>query len=708
VLAVAHVHGLAAAWRRASELGLGAPTDAELALMARCKARLLSFCFERESSGDGAAVVPPLTMLPAAAEAQTTAVAALVALPLTDADETFLHDFVTASPPALAPGAAAAALDVLLVRYINAGSYLAAVRLADAAPLPEYAADAARARQLREARRRMIEGARAVLPEVQRALLDINLEAAASPESAAGGDLAMSWEQVDAQPARAAPEPLSASVALRKPPGALESPRAASHAADPLGALLHAVVRASPTSNGSPRRLQSRASLTGRLSPASPAPRGAVPAGASASPAALPGFLARQRPDGDATEPASAELASDLGGAAPKRPYAASFAAGISGSPRSASPAASRPAPVSTTPQKPTALMSQSPFAGPPRLLPSSATAGYASSSPFARQVASASQSSAPPANAASTPTPLGQNSAFAPAPRRYEARYEAGRAQGSPSQEASGAANADTEMLEGDTGVPSPAVTRRQGRARQAAPAKRTEQIKEQESEAGHESVPGGFPEAQDATMAEAETPSKPRAPTRRTREPSAPPATKQPLKRNTRSRTADLGSEAGSDGESAPQRTMSRPVSTRAIASSSRTQRATRSQSVLSVSNAEAEQDAGDTVGELLETPVRRTRGGAGKPAAVRRSARLSVEPEEAAASTMAPSVSMRSLRARGTTPAADTPGKTRTPARRRATSTKPKADTSMAEAAEENDEELEAGIRTRSGKSTMPGGM
>lgn len=287
-------------------------------------------------------------------------------------DEALLESF------ALAPTAPPAALDVLLVRRINVGDYLSAVRLHDAAPAPELSADPIKAKQLRDARRRIIEGARAVIPEVQRALIDVSreMEGAATAAQEAGGEMG-AWENVEAEqlgtPLKSSTSaqlvPLSASPALRKPPSAASSPRSASHATDPLAALLSAVVRASPT----------RAPVLNSPAPAAQA----APADAPTVP--FVGFLERKRESLGGAGGGRASFGSSVGSgpatprsgpATPLRAYGTPTPALNGDTPvQSITPKAARsPAVVLAT----AGLTSRSPFAAPPRLPGPTAPGGTA------------------------------------------------------------------------------------------------------------------------------------------------------------------------------------------------------------------------------------------------------------------------------------------------------------------------------------------
>lgn len=192
-----------------------------------------------------------------------------------------LEAFCFSPPVSLSSTSAAVAADILLVRYINSGRYVDAVRLdrrLNSAGAPGVLATTAGAaapallHKLKEKRAQMIRGALAILPEVQRSLLGIEMglaqdedapvdegesgtaNAARSSTNGVNGDIQMSWESVEAPDSAetffrgqnaGSSLPLSASPALRQ---------SNMHGSDPQRALLQAVVRSSPGSaDGSPR-----------------------------------------------------------------------------------------------------------------------------------------------------------------------------------------------------------------------------------------------------------------------------------------------------------------------------------------------------------------------------------------------------------------------------------------------------------------------
>ncbi|EPQ28382.1 uncharacterized protein PFL1_04209 [Pseudozyma flocculosa PF-1] len=200
-----------------------------------------------------------------------------------DADEEIgLETFVLSPPASMQAIWAYIAADVLIVRFINEGRYMDAVRLdrrlgPDVREGHSSGTDSGEQSRLVEKRKRLIAGAREILPEVQKELLRIeeSLEVStghhvdvdqaeavdASAVKEQPGELKMSWEHVPRPNGAAAPvpaspigtasklTPLSASPALRRTDSSSPSTQAS---------LLSAVVRASssPKTTSAPARGQ--------------------------------------------------------------------------------------------------------------------------------------------------------------------------------------------------------------------------------------------------------------------------------------------------------------------------------------------------------------------------------------------------------------------------------------------------------------------
>lgn len=229
--------------------------------MALCVARIVEFCFTPQP--------------------KPTSVKALIALPLTTPEEQMLADIIVNPPPniQLSSLAHATAIDTLLVRYINSGQYIDAIildrKVNSSLGLMQVNQDASgsekdrqKARSLREKRQALVKAAYSVLTRIERMMLELGddfAEAQAEEEEEAQG-LEGSWERVtpmadstiqsirSERPTFAGPSTqrltaLTASPSLRSPaePGSERS----------IDPLLTEVVRSSPA------RLRSRVSALG-------------------------------------------------------------------------------------------------------------------------------------------------------------------------------------------------------------------------------------------------------------------------------------------------------------------------------------------------------------------------------------------------------------------------------------------------------------
>ncbi|PWN43017.1 hypothetical protein IE81DRAFT_322943 [Ceraceosorus guamensis] len=647
VTATAVVQGLRSAWKTTEALTtLGkSGTDAE----RQCKLSLLKWVF----------IGTPV---------RVGAVSELLGISLSPADQRLLHEFVTTSSNGLDQQCATLALDTLLVRYINAGDYLSAARLADTVPAPLYdeagagVEEAKRARTLREGRRKLVEGSRNILPDVQRTLLEIqeglsteHKRGALANTAGVGEDsdqeMAMSWEAVGRSAALSQKNPLrplSATSALRQLPSVADAPRAASHATDPVGSLLHAVVRNSPN-----RRSNS-------------AEDGLPPEGRQLGSGVS--FLDKRSADSKAASP--------FGGSSLRESLQ---------KPRHSKSSPGTPSRTFDGQQSRNLLISQSPFAGPPRGQRSATgTAPYRRSS----GTPDAIQTDAPP-----RASPFASSQGRVPSHGAARVLSSLRRRAPSPSPPA------DAEMEDGDAD-PEPERPQRRGVAR---PRKRTQAVTQTShadptSEA--EEVPGGFPESEAVSATSVERRRAAREPVEPT---SISNANARPQRR-TRQRSADLDTlsrhQAAPDSEvdvgrgSAPL-TRTRGGATRATS--------TKGESSSAPSAEERSELAGqDTLAALPQTrSARRARSTRSKtpsrePVELRRSVRLSVEPENAGSGLEPEDRDEETSQA----------GTRRKIAANRGPSRKLRPDDARTN---ETDEELaheSGGVRTRSGKSTMPG--
>lgn len=313
----------------------------------------------------------------------------LLACSLDAEEEVTLESFVLAPPPAMTATWSYAAADVLIVRYISQGRYMDAVGLdrrlgPDVSQGHSGAKDAQQRSKMMEQRKRMIAGAREILPEVQKELLRIEESVEISGTGAGTAKQGQpspsaddptptvkhdALDDVSIRSARV-PTPLTASPAAR---------RSAQHTPSTQAAILSAVVRASasPSAANTPSRgaALNAASPSGASINGTPGRRSASP-----HPAAMLGFLAKNalsgtRSGGDSADAASADEAMDdeteLDGSAVlvARPGDTDKVASPTPTAQPASPWRNQPS-----------LTSSSPFSGLPKL-PRGAMGGVAAGS---------------------------------------------------------------------------------------------------------------------------------------------------------------------------------------------------------------------------------------------------------------------------------------------------------------------------------------
>ncbi|SNX82738.1 uncharacterized protein MEPE_01444 [Melanopsichium pennsylvanicum] len=177
----------------------------------------------------------------------------LLACSLDAEEEITLERFVLSPPAAMTATWSYVAADVLIVRYISQGRYMDAVGLdrrlgPDVGQGHTTAKDAQQRSKLMEQRKRMIAGARQILPEVQKELLRIEEsveisggimhdkeEHKVNSETSKGGNASIAVNELEDRSILAL-TPLSASPAAR---------RSKTHTPSTQAAILSAVVRAS-------------------------------------------------------------------------------------------------------------------------------------------------------------------------------------------------------------------------------------------------------------------------------------------------------------------------------------------------------------------------------------------------------------------------------------------------------------------------------
>ncbi|KAJ9477360.1 ELYS domain-containing protein [Pseudozyma hubeiensis] len=316
----------------------------------------------------------------------------LLACSLDPEEEVTLESFVLSPPAAMTATWSYVAADALIVRYISQGRYMDAVGLdrrlgPDVSQGHSTAKDAQQRSKMMEQRKRMIAGAREILPEVQKELLRIE----ESAEISGGAEVEHKQDKTDtgamngangrataigdiADRSGLAPTPLSASPAAR---------RSNTHTPSTQAAILSAVVRAS-ASPSAPSTPTKASTLGGALSAnatpnATPGRSGSTPQ----HPAAMIGFLAKnalsgQNPaaaDSSTTDEAMDEGSQNVDGSAILISKPVEGVKASSETPASPSHPAQAPSPWRNQPT----LTSSSPFSGLPKLSRPAIAGGNAS-----------------------------------------------------------------------------------------------------------------------------------------------------------------------------------------------------------------------------------------------------------------------------------------------------------------------------------------
>ncbi|CDR88069.1 uncharacterized protein SPSC_03655 [Sporisorium scitamineum] len=313
---------------------------------------------------------------------RSSAIQNLLGCSLDPEEQVTLENFVLSPPAAMAATWSYVAADVLIVRYISQGRYMDAVGL-DRRLGPDVSQGHATAKDLQqrskmmEQRKRMIAGARAILPEVQKELLRIEESVEISggaetlehedkaPDGAPDGTNGKAVIHESADRSHLAPTPLSASPATR---------RSNTHTPSTQAAILSAVVRASasPSAPSTPTKASLLSgSASAAASPnATPGRDGSTPQ----QPSAMLGFLAKNALSGqrsaltpsESIDEAMDEAAAgeDVDGSAVLVSKPVDAVKGSSNAPASPSQPAQAPPPWRNQPS----LTSSSPFSGLPKL----------------------------------------------------------------------------------------------------------------------------------------------------------------------------------------------------------------------------------------------------------------------------------------------------------------------------------------------------
>lgn len=234
---------------------------------------------------------------------RSAAIQNLLACSLDPEEEVTLESFVLSPPAAMTATWSYVAADVLIIRYISQGRYMDAVGLdrrlgPDVSQGHSTARDAQQRSKMMEQRKRMIAGAREILPEVQKELLRIEESADISggvvADSNSGKDEGVNGVHANGKSAvndfadrsGVVHTPLSASPVARRINNQTPTTQAA---------ILSAVVRASasPSAPSTP----SKVAALGAASPASIRSGSGTPGRAGLTPqhnpAAMIGFLAK-------------------------------------------------------------------------------------------------------------------------------------------------------------------------------------------------------------------------------------------------------------------------------------------------------------------------------------------------------------------------------------------------------------------------------
>ena len=231
---------------------------------------------------------------------RSAAIQNLLACSLDPEEEVALESFVLSPPAAMTATWSYVAADVLIIRYISQGRYMDAVGLdrrlgPDVSQGHSTAKDAQQRSKMMEQRKRMIAGAREILPEVQKELLYIEESAEISGAAVAEQEMKANDGATNtangrssfndlADRSQVAPTPLSASPAAR---------RSNTHTPSTQAAILSAVVRAS-ASPSAPSTPTKPALLLGSGSAiASPSGTPGRTASTPQHPTAMIGFLAK-------------------------------------------------------------------------------------------------------------------------------------------------------------------------------------------------------------------------------------------------------------------------------------------------------------------------------------------------------------------------------------------------------------------------------
>lgn len=247
VVATCWSQGLRAGWVHCQEpVAYNWNEEDPDAFRLRLIGRLLEYCFMPEPRSD--------------------AIKTLLALPLSEADEEVLCHSIM-NPPSniqLSSYAHAVAFDVLMIRRVNSGQYYDAIlldqRINSTIGLPHLSREGSndmereRLRLLRAKREGLVRSAHSILTRVERQLLKVSFgedDASIDMEKTMGerGDLEMSWEKIGEQVTPRKSTPLRSSLKPLTPLSASPSIRGEKGDETASETLLSAVVKSSPKRN---------------------------------------------------------------------------------------------------------------------------------------------------------------------------------------------------------------------------------------------------------------------------------------------------------------------------------------------------------------------------------------------------------------------------------------------------------------------------
>ncbi|KAK0203824.1 nuclear pore complex assembly-domain-containing protein [Desarmillaria ectypa] len=153
--------------------------------------------------------------------ARSAALSQLLDLPLSSFEQSILHTYALQAPPDLAPSAIAALQDLICVRLIESGNYAEAIKV----DRQFSSISTLKGHHITQERRNMIQEIYASLPQVERTVLDLELEAQDAAASTSftghnsrnGGDVSMSNSWEDIRPTHLMPTSINGKASIQSP-----------------------------------------------------------------------------------------------------------------------------------------------------------------------------------------------------------------------------------------------------------------------------------------------------------------------------------------------------------------------------------------------------------------------------------------------------------------------------------------------------------